>query len=160
MSAVASVVSLVELLRGNPGSCRWTGGLSPVDLARAERELGTPLPPSYRCFLAEVGSCEVDGTDFLGVYRTPAMGDTLLGTVSGTLDARTDPRFPPDLLLIQYDGMGGLVCLDLSRRDRAGEAPVVVWDPGSADRGGPERLAADFGSYALRQCTQALTRGG
>ncbi|GAA4626389.1 hypothetical protein GCM10023196_034440 [Actinoallomurus vinaceus] len=160
MSGVASVVSLVELLRGNPESCRWTGGLSPADLAGAERKLGASFPPSYRRFLAEVGSCEVDGTDFLGVYRTPAMGDTLLGTVSGTLDARTDPRFPADLLIIQYDGMGGLVCLDLSRRDGAGESPVVVWDPGSADRGGSERLADDFGSYALRQCTRALTSGG
>ncbi|MCO6011040.1 SMI1/KNR4 family protein [Actinoallomurus purpureus] len=160
MSGVASVVTLVELLRDNPESCRWTGGLSPEDLDRAERELGTAFPPAYRRFLAELGSCDVDGTEFLGVYRTPAIGDTLLGTVSETLQARTDPRFPPDLLVIQHDGMGGLVSLDVSRRDDAGESPVVVWDPGSADRGGPERLADDFGAYALRQCRRALTRGG
>ncbi|MEV5708887.1 hypothetical protein [Actinoallomurus sp. NPDC052274] len=35
------------------------------------------FPPSYRHFLAELGSCEVDGTEFLGGYRTPAMGGGL-----------------------------------------------------------------------------------
>ncbi|WP_181799532.1 SMI1/KNR4 family protein [Kitasatospora acidiphila] len=118
-----------------------------------------PLPPSYRYFLAELGSCEADGTDFLGVYRTAAMGDTLLGTVEATLDARTDERFPRELLVIQYDGMGGLVSLDTAQHDADGEHPVVVWDPGSGDRGGPERLADDFGSYALRQCGRSLPDG-
>jgi antitoxin YobK len=84
------------------------------------------------------------------------MGDALLGTVHETLEAREDPRFPRELLVIQYDGMGGLVSLDVSRRDETGEAPVVVWDPGAADRGGPEELAPDFGTYALRPCTRAL----
>ncbi|GAA4613551.1 hypothetical protein GCM10023195_58700 [Actinoallomurus liliacearum] len=158
MSGVASVVTLVRLCRNHPGCCRWTGGLGPQDIWRAECELGTSFPPSYRHFLAELGSCEVDGTEFLGGYRTPAMGDRLLGTVSETLDARTDPRFPPHLLVIQYDGMGGLASLDVSHRNAAGEYPVVVWDPGSNDRDGPERLADDFGAYALRQCVRALTR--
>jgi antitoxin YobK len=116
------------------------------------------FPPSYRYFLCALGSCEVAGVELLGIYRTPASGDALLGTVAETLGARTDPRFPPDLLVIAYDGMGGHVSLDVSHREDAGEAPVVVWDPGSADRGGPERLAGDFGSHALRQCTKAFGR--
>ncbi|MDH6139462.1 hypothetical protein P3T35_001462 [Kitasatospora sp. GP30] len=159
MSGVESVAALVRLLRAHPDTCRWTGGLGPADLARAERELGSPFPSSYRYFLAELGSCEADGTDFLGVYRTAALGDTLLGTVEATLDARTDERFPRELLVIQYDGMGGLVSLDTAQRDADGEHPVVVWDPGSGDRGGPERLADDFGSYALRQCSRSLLDG-
>ena len=146
----------VELIQGDPDRCRYTGGLSEADIVRAEAELSATFPSSYRLFLAELGSCEADGSDSLGVYRTRLRGDRLLGTVSGTLDARDDERFPLDLLVIQYDGMGGLVCLDLGALDADGEAPVVVWDPGAEARGGPERLAADFGDYALRICRRAL----
>lgn len=156
MSAEDSVSELIRLLEANPEECNWTGGLNAGDISSAEEQLGTTFPPSYRKFLTELGSCEADGTEFLGIYRTPMMGDALLGTVHETLEAREDPRFPRELLVIQYDGMGGLVSLDVSRRDEAGEAPVVVWDPGAADRGGPEELAPDFGTYALRQCTRAL----
>ncbi|NUP23136.1 MAG: SMI1/KNR4 family protein [Streptomyces sp.] len=158
MSSIESVTTLIELLRSNPDSCNWTGGLSSQDISLAEDQLGTSFPPSYRYFLTELGSCEAASAEFLGVYRTPAMGDRLLGTVSETLDAREDARFPSHLLVIQYDGTGGLISLDLSHRDTQGESPVVVWDPGSDARGGPERLADDFGTYALRECTRALNR--
>ncbi|MCQ4084001.1 SMI1/KNR4 family protein [Streptomyces sp. RB6PN25] len=158
MSGTESVVALIELLHNNPATCDWTGGLSTQDIALAEEQLDVQFPPSYRYFLAELGSCEVGSEEFLGIYRTSTLGDALLGTVCETLDARANPRFPPDLVVIQYDGMGGLVSLDVSRKDDQGESPVVVWDPGSADRGGPELLAQDFGTYALRECTRALNR--
>jgi len=51
------------------------------------------------------------------------------------LDSWTDLRFPPDLLVTQYDGMDGLVSLDISRKDDQGESPVVVWDPVRKIRG-------------------------
>lgn len=156
MSAEDSVSELVRLLEDHPEESNWTGGLSAEDISSAEEQLGVQFPPSYRKFLSELGSCEADGTEFLGIYRTPPMGDALLGTVHETLQAREDSRFPAELLVIQYDGMGGFVSLDASRTDEAGETPVVVWDPGAADRGGPEELAPDFGTYALRQCTRAL----
>lgn len=156
MTAQDSVSELVQLLQSRSEECNWTGGLSDEDISVAERQLALFFPPSYRKFLQDLGSCEAAGTEFLGIYRTPAMGDSLLGSVHETLDARRDDRFPQELVVIQYDGMGGLVSLDTSRVDEQGEMPVVVWDPGSADRGGPEVLAADFGSYALRQCTKAL----
>src|SRR5262245_48448018 len=99
MSGVESVVACVDLLREHPERCSWTGGLGPHDIARAEAELRTSFPPSYRLFLSELGSCEADGDDFLGVYRTAAMGDVLLGTVRETLDARADLGLPPALLV-------------------------------------------------------------
>ncbi len=90
--------------------------------------------------------------ELLGVYRTPAGGDRLLGTVPETLDARDDERFPLALLVIEYDGMGGIVSLDSSLQHDEDEYPVVVWDPGTEARGGAEQLAEDFGTYALRRC--------
>jgi hypothetical protein len=158
MSAVDSVRALVELIRNNPDEANFTGGLSEVDIARAEAELAATFPPSYQFYLAELGSCEAGGVELLGVYRTAALGDRLLGTVSGTLDARDDERFPGNLLVIEYDGMGGIISLDASARDAEGEYPVVVWDPGADARGGPERLADDFGTYALRHCQAGLSR--
>jgi hypothetical protein len=146
MSSIESVVELIELIRNHPDACNWTGGLSSADLALAEEQLGTRFPPSYRYFLTELGSCEAGSEEFLGIYWTPAMGDRLLGTVDATLDARSDPRFPGTLLVIQYDGMGGLVSLDAAQPGEDGEMPVVVWHPDSADRGGAEKLADDFGA--------------
>jgi hypothetical protein len=153
---VESVRELAELIRNNPDDANFTGGLSEADIARAEAELAATFPPSYREFLRELGSCEADGVELLGIYRTPARGDQLLGTVSGTLDARDDERFPPALLVIEYDGMGGIISLDSAVSDEDGEYPVVAWDPGAEARGGPERLAEDFGTYALRKCARAL----
>jgi hypothetical protein len=158
MSGIESVIALVELLRNNPETCNWTGGLSTQDISAAEDQLSVSFPPSYRYFLSELGSCEAGSTEFLGIYRTPAMGNTLLGTVAETLEARQDLDLPQDLLIIQFDGMGGLVSLDVSHSDDQGESPVVAWDPGSAARGGPEPLAQDFGTYVLRECTKALNR--
>jgi hypothetical protein len=156
MSGVDSVRELVELVRNNPDEANFTGGLSDEDIARAETELAATFPPSYRYFLAELGSCEVGSVELLGVYRTAALGDRLLGTVSATLDARADDRFPRDLVVIEYDGMGGIISLDALTSDENGEYPVVVWDPGADARGGPERLADDFGTYALRHCQAGL----
>ena len=159
MNAIESVDALVELIRQNPETANYTGGLSPADMADAEALLDASFPPSYRRFLVELGSCEADGEEFLGIYRTPGMGEQLLGTVIETLEARRDLPLPHSLLIVQNDGMGGFVSLDVSRLDADGEAPVVVWDPGTPDRGEPELLATDFGSYALRACTRALSRG-
>ncbi|WP_161602738.1 SMI1/KNR4 family protein [Thermomonospora catenispora] len=157
MSGVDSVRELIELIRGNPDECNFTGGLSEEDIACAEAELAATFPPSYRLFLRELGSCEAGGVELLGVYRTPARGDRLLGTVSQTLDARQDERFPPNLLVIEYDGMGGIIALDSAEQNADGEYPVVAWDPGAEARGGPERLAEDFGDYALRRCRLGLS---
>ncbi|MEY9871054.1 hypothetical protein ABH931_000508 [Streptacidiphilus sp. MAP12-33] len=159
MNGIESVDALVELLARHPDEANWTGGLSTEDLSLAESELGVGFPPSYRHFLSSLGSCEAGSEEFLGVYRTPAMGGRLLGTVAETLEAQVDLALPGALLVIQFDGMGGLVCLDVSRLDEQGEAPVAVWDPGSAGRGGPEQLDPDFGTYVLRQCRRALLRG-
>jgi hypothetical protein len=156
MTGVDAVRALVGLIRTNPGECDVTGGLSEPDIARAEAELGASFPPSYRLFIAEVGSCRCGGVEIEGVNRTPTGGDRLRGTVSETIDTRADERFPRDLLVIEYDGMGGIVSLDAARPDENGEYPVVVWDPGAEARGGPERLADDFGSYALRHCRVGL----
>ncbi|MCX2734249.1 SMI1/KNR4 family protein [Saccharopolyspora sp. NFXS83] len=157
MSSVDSVWQLIEIVRNNPDECNYTGGMSEEDIERAQSELGARFPASYRLFVAELGSCQAGSVEIKGVNRTPTGGDRLRGTVSATLDARDDERFPPGLLVIEYDGMGGIIALDSEGHGGEREYPVVAWDPGAEDRGGPERLAEDFGSYALQRCRLGLS---
>jgi antitoxin YobK len=157
MSGVESVRELVELIRDNPDECNFTGGMAEEDIARAEAELGVPFPPSFRYFVAELGSCQCGSIELKGVNRTPRGGDRLRGTVSATLETRDDDRFPRELLVIEYDGMGGIISLDSAQSNADGEYPVVAWDPGADARGGPERLADDFGSYALARAQVGLS---
>lgn len=157
MSGVESVRELAELISDNPDECNFTGGMSPADIARAEAELGVSFPPSFRYFVSELGSCQCGSIELKGVNRTPRGGDRLRGTVSATLETRDDERFPPTLLVIEYDGMGGIISLDSSVSNEDGEYPVVAWDPGAEARGGPERLAEDFGTYALDRARVGLS---
>lgn len=61
------------------------------------------------------------------MYRTPACGTKLLGSVSVTLGLRRDHGMPPALIVAMFDGMGGAAVLDSSRPDGSGEYPVLVW---------------------------------
>lgn len=153
MNGVEAVERMIELVRANDDISNHADGCPPEMVSAAEQQLGAEFPPSYRRLVEEFGTCDIGGQEFLGVYRTRAMGDRLLGSVSETLDARADYGLPPELIVVMYDGTGGMASLDVSQRDENGEAPVVVWGPG-----GTETLGPDFGSYALAVCERAVAR--
>ena len=157
MSAMESVGQLIDLIRENNDIANYADGCDPAMIAAAESQLGVQFPPSYRRFIAELGTCDVAGEEFLGVYRTEASGQQLLGSVSETLDARARAGLPPNLVVIMFDGMGGLIVLDVAERDSAGESPVFAWHPAPLDDAHMERLGDDFGSFALASCTRAVS---
>ncbi|MET8209568.1 SMI1/KNR4 family protein [Streptomyces sp. NPDC005373] len=158
MNAVESSERLIELVRGNDDIANHADGCDAGTMTVAERELGVTFPPSYRRLIEEFGTWDIAGEEFLGVYQTPAMGQKLLGSVTETLDARSQYGMPSDLIVAMFDGMGGLIVLDASQPDQDGEYPVLVWNPGSVDRESMERLGGDFGSFALDLCQRAVTR--
>jgi hypothetical protein len=158
MDAVEASQRLIELVRDNDDIANHADGCDPETIAAAEDQLGLAFPPSYRLLVEEFGTWDIAGQEFLGVYRTPAMGEKLLGSVAETLDARTGYGMPSDLVVVMFDGMGGLVVLDASRADGKGEYPVLVWNPGLADRESMERLGESFGPFALDQCRRAVDR--
>ncbi|UUS32420.1 MULTISPECIES: SMI1/KNR4 family protein [Streptomyces] len=158
MSAVEASERLIELVRGNDDIANHADGCDAGTMAAAESALGAAFPPSYRRLIEEFGTWDIAGEEFLGVYQTLAMGVKLLGSVAETLDARSKYGMPSDLIVVMFDGMGGLVVLDPSHVDQEGEYPVLVWNPGVVDRENMERLGDDFGSFAYSLCQRAVTR--
>lgn len=156
MNPLEAAERLIELVRSNDDIANHADGCDAATLDAVENELGAVLPPSYRRLVAEFGTWDIAGQEFLGVYRTPAVGDALLGTATETLDARNRYGLPADLIVALLDGMGGLVVLDSSDPLPDGEYPVLAWKPGSTDRTKLERLSADFGTFALRLCESAV----
>ena len=152
MTALGAVEELIELVRSNDDLAHFGDGCPDELLDEAERELQLSLPPSYRRFLAEFGTCDVAGLEFLGIFRTPAMGDALLGTVRETLHARASWGLAESMIVVMFDEMGGLNVLDSSNVDAEDEAPVLAWTPD----GSAEGLGADFGEYALARCVAAI----
>ncbi|GGZ89809.1 MULTISPECIES: SMI1/KNR4 family protein [Streptomyces] len=158
MNAVEASERLIELVRGNDDIANHADGCDVGTMAAAESDLGVPFPPSYRRLIEEFGTWDIAGEEFLGVYQTPSLGQKLLGSVVETLDARSRYGMPSDLIVAMFDGMGGLVVLDSSQADQDGEYPVLVWNPGIADRESMERLGDNFGSFAFALCQRAVTR--
>ncbi|MBY8881582.1 SMI1/KNR4 family protein [Actinacidiphila acidipaludis] len=158
MDAVEASERLIELVRGNDDIANHGDGCDVGAMAAAEGDLGVAFPPSYRRLIKEFGTWDIAGEEFLGVYQTPAMGSKLLGSVAETLDARSQYGMPSDLIVVMFDGMGGLIVLDSSCVDQMGEYPVLVWNPGIVNRESMERLANDFGSFAFALCQRAVTR--
>ncbi|ANN19211.1 hypothetical protein SD37_28735 [Amycolatopsis orientalis] len=148
---------LIELVRSNEDISNHSSPCGEAMISAAEGALGVKFPPSYRRLIEEFGTWDIAGEEFLGVYRTPACGTKLLGSVSVTLDMRRDHGMPPELIVVMFDGMGGAVVLDSSRPDGSGEYPVLVW--AHVDQP-PEKLGEDFGSFALALCARSLHCGG
>lgn len=162
-AAVEAVDEFIDLVRANEDIANHADGCTPEMITAAENDLGLKFPPSYRRLLEELGTCDIGGTAFLGVYQTKAGGERLWGSSCETLDARGRWGMPHSLIAVEYDGMGGTVVLDSSQPDSDGEYPVLVWDVEAGARGTMEVLAPDFGTYALgegRRVVQASHDSG
>ncbi|MFD7237045.1 SMI1/KNR4 family protein [Streptomyces syringium] len=157
MIAVEASEKLIDLILANEEIANHAEGCDEEVISAAEREMSIAFPPSYRRLIEKFGTWDIAGEEFLGVYQTPAMGEKVLGSAAETLDARNQYGLPSDLIVAMFDGMGGLIVLDASQPDQQGEYPVLVWNPGSADRESMEKLGDNFGSFALHQCQRAVT---
>lgn len=158
VAGIDDIAELIQLVRDNDDVANFAGGCDEGTIAAAEQALGVRLPPSYRAAVAALGTWDIAGEEFLGVFTMPTTGDQLLGSVWETLDARRKFALPVDLVVVMFDGSGDLVVLDASAADARGEYPVLVWNPGIVTSSEMERLDDDFGSFALRRCTRAVER--
>lgn len=158
MTAAEASERLIELVLANDDIANHSDGCDAELITAAERELGSKFPPSYKRLIEEFGTWDIAGEEFLGVYQTPGMGSKILGSPAESLEARARYGMPSDLIVVMFDGMGGLIVLDASQADREGEYPVLVWNPGSIDREGMEKVGDSLGSFALDLCRRAVDR--
>ncbi|WP_151478509.1 SMI1/KNR4 family protein [Streptomyces albicerus] len=152
--AVEASERVIRLVRENEDISHHGDGCTQAMVERAEQEMGLTFPPSYRRLLEEFGTWDVPPAEFPGVYRTPAMGDVLLGTVEHTLDDRAAEGLPHHFMVIMHDDVWNVIVLDTSRPDRDGEYPVYAWHPEGRDV--LEQVGDNFGSFALEECRRAL----
>lgn len=155
-SAIEASEQVIRLVRENEGIANHADGCTPAMIERAERELGLTFPPSYLLLLKEFGTWELGAKEFPGIYQTSARGDALLGTVAYTLDDRVGLGLPDHFMVVMHDDVWDVVVLDTSQPDKNKEFPVYAWNPGVLEGGLMEKVADDFGSFALAECRQAL----
>jgi antitoxin YobK len=144
----SDTIELVERvrrrLREHENTCEIAGPVPEAAITAAEQALGVTFPPSYRTFLRTFGGIAIPAHlgivhDFVGVRA-----DTNADVVRRTLDARAERKLSDNLVVV---GMGAQYqewfCLDVSRTQPNGEAPVLMYD--ARDNALDQQFYDDFG---------------
>ncbi|CAN5845133.1 hypothetical protein BH11MYX3_BH11MYX3_13920 [soil metagenome] len=132
-------------LREHENPCEIAGPAPEAAINAAEVALGVTFPPSYRTFLRTFGGIAIPAHlgivhDFVGMRSSDAAADV----VTRTLDARVERKLSENLVVV---GMGAQYqewfCLDVSRTQPNGEAPVLMYD--ARDNALDQQFYDDFG---------------
>jgi SMI1/KNR4 family protein SUKH-1 len=132
-------------LREHENSCEIAGPAPEAAITAAEVALGVTFPPSYRTFLRTFGGIAIPAHlgivhDFVGMRSSDSAADV----VTRTLDARVERKLSENLVVV---GMGAQYqewfCLDVSRTQPNGEAPVLMYD--ARDNALDQQFYDDFG---------------
>lgn len=114
----------------------------------AERLLGVRFPPSYRGFLAKFGFVSFGGEEVYGITSLDLSRPSVPNAVWVTLFERRRQPGLEKLVFVATVGGGSHYTIDMSRIDREGESPVVVWHPAvGADTRQLEVVAPSFGAF-------------
>jgi hypothetical protein len=139
----SETIELVERVRRrlseHENSCEIAGPVAEAAISAAEEALGVTFPPSYRTFLRTFGGIAIP--PHLGIVHD-FVGTT--DVVAKTLAARAERKLAENLVVV---GMGAQFqewfCLDVSRTDANGEAPVFMFD--ARDNAVDQQFYDDFG---------------
>lgn len=124
----------------------------------AESALGIKFPPTYRTFLSKYGCGDIAGQEFYGIIKADFVNSSVPDAIWLTLDERKSSGLPEDFVIVYATGDGVYYSLDCSRRNDAGECPVVAWVPGASKKGDSlEYIAEDYGRFLLETIDQALS---
>ena len=139
----SETIELVERVRRrlkeHENKCEIAGPVAESAIDAAEVALGVTFPPSYRTFLRTFGGITIPPHlgivhDFVGASEV----------VAKTLAARAERKLPEHLVVV---GMGAQFqewfCLDVSRTDANGEAPIRMFD--TRDNALDQQFYDDFG---------------
>lgn len=139
----SETIELVERVRRrlkeHENTCEIAGPVAESAIDAAEIALSVTFPPSYRTFLRTFGGITIPPHlgivhDFVGASEV----------VAKTLAARAERKLPEHLVVV---GMGAQFqewfCLDVSRTDANGEAPIRMFD--TRDNALDQQFYDDFG---------------
>ena len=145
----SDTIELVERvrrhLRDHENSCEIAGPVPEAAILAAEEALGVSFPPSYRTFLSTFGGIVIPAHlgivhDFVGVTGPDANTDV----VARTLAARAERKLSENLVVVGMGAQGQeWFCLDISRRQPNGEAPILMYD--ARDNALDQQFYDDFG---------------
>jgi len=127
------------------------------EIARAESQLGSPLPPAFKIFLAEAGSYQLPYLEIFWV------GDDSLGygnLIEANRSEREDvePALPPFLITFHNNGMGDQICFDTRFPRSDGEFPIVFWDHEQSADQEIDPIAACFADWFYDEAQRVITQ--
>ncbi|WP_372894891.1 SMI1/KNR4 family protein [Stieleria sp.] len=124
---MADFATLVRQLENTGKDLFWQGRASDDSIKKLQALLATPLPDSFRDFIATYGGGGVVEEEISGIEDNDASLD-YRGTVYGdTLRCREDYALPDNLVVIYFTEEGVVWCLDVSQFTE-NECPVVSFD--------------------------------
>jgi hypothetical protein len=124
-SLAAENAGLIQSWDGVPPTL--LGPVADWRIVRAEQELETTFPPSFRCFLRRFGGGFVFGYEILGVVEEPGHWLDIVHV------NRSVPRcIPHTYVRFVITPREGAYYLDTAQRDAMGECPVVGFGAGKA----------------------------
>ena len=124
-------------------------GACPDDLIReAEERLGQPFPPSYRAFLAAMGTATFGGQEIYGLIPGRLEGQGIPNAL-WLYERNVADLAQPTRYFEFYDyGDGTTVALDLDHRDSDGECALAMTHAGAWSEHA-EPVNGDFGMFLL-----------
>jgi hypothetical protein len=140
-----------DILEKN-GAGEFLGPRSEELVARAEAALGVLFPPSYRCFVLELGCGALGGRYFYGVVDQEFERSSAPNGVWVTLSERREFGLDCRYVIFEEGGDGTCLALDFEGVGGRGEAPVVRL---SVDRDVSEFVSSGFGEYFL-MCVRSM----
>ncbi len=121
LALAAEINQLIHGWEGLPPDL--LGPVAEGRITSAEQELGILFPPSFRAFLRHFGGGLVFTFDILGLADEPGHWLDIVH-----MNRSPRPHLPRHRVLFIYSGAAAYY-LDTSRRDAAGECPVIVLGP-------------------------------
>lgn len=131
-------------------------GATEDTLCAFESRLELKFPPSYRHFVAALGTLSLMGHQFYGVTKSGLNAESIPCVLWATEHSRGKGHITASMLRIKMSGYGPFYVIDLSQTNAEGEGAVLEL-PVQGISGGSEKIADDFGSFLLAEITSALS---
>ncbi|MGO4126447.1 SMI1/KNR4 family protein [Inquilinus sp. YAF38] len=152
------VDTAIKMILDSREPYRQGNGAADDILSAFESRLGVKFSPSYRYFLAKMGTLSFMGHQFYGVTRSGLNAESIPCVLWATERSREKGHITDSMLRIEMSGYGPFYVIDLSQTNAEGEGAVLEL-PVQGISGGSEKIADDFGSFLLAEITSALSGG-